>query len=203
MRIVFESILAIAAFALAACAAQAQPARSGEGIPAAVEEKGYGLDNFWMFGPNLYRSGQPAAADYPMLAKKFGVRTIVNLDARNPEPTPDPALKIAVVNAGLSEMDIAAGEDEIATALRAMHEGARRGGVLVHCQWGSDRTGAVVALYRMLYQRWSREQALNEMIAGPFAFHGPLLWFPPGRSIRGYVAQVDLARLRRGVDAAK
>lgn len=43
--------------------------------------------------------------------------------------------------------------------------------VVVHCWHGSDRTGAVVAAYRILKQGWSKEQAISEMVNGGYGFH--------------------------------
>jgi protein tyrosine/serine phosphatase len=43
--------------------------------------------------------------------------------------------------------------------------------VLVHCWHGSDRTGAVVATYRMVFQDWTREAAIDELINGGYGFH--------------------------------
>jgi hypothetical protein len=43
--------------------------------------------------------------------------------------------------------------------------------VLVHCQHGADRTGALCALYRIAVEGWAKEEALKEMIDGGFGFH--------------------------------
>jgi protein tyrosine/serine phosphatase len=37
--------------------------------------------------------------------------------------------------------------------------------VYVHCEHGKDRTGLVIALYRMRYDGWTQEQAAAEMVA--------------------------------------
>jgi hypothetical protein len=34
--------------------------------------------------------------------------------------------------------------------------------VFVHCKRGADRTGAVIACYRMAHDHWGRKQALQE-----------------------------------------
>ena len=46
--------------------------------------------------------------------------------------------------------------------------------VFVHCRNGSDRTGTMVAAYRVVVQGWSKEAAIREMRDGPFGFH--LIW---------------------------
>jgi len=42
--------------------------------------------------------------------------------------------------------------------------------ILVHCEFGEDRTGVFIASYRIAFQHWSAELALAEMRA--FGFHG-------------------------------
>jgi protein tyrosine phosphatase len=44
--------------------------------------------------------------------------------------------------------------------------------VIVHCQYGADRTGAMCVLYRVAVQGWSKEEAIEEMTQGGFGFHG-------------------------------
>jgi len=48
---------------------------------------------------------------------------------------------------------------------------AHRGKVIfVHCRRGIDRTGSMVALYRIVFQGWLKEEALNEMVSGGFGY---------------------------------
>ena len=41
----------------------------------------------------------------------------------------------------------------------------------VHCQHGADRTGTLCAVYRIIVQGWSKQEALKEMTEGGFGFH--------------------------------
>lgn len=43
--------------------------------------------------------------------------------------------------------------------------------VLIHCYHGSDRTGASIAMYRILFENWTIEQATQEMKHGGYGFH--------------------------------
>lgn len=157
-----------------------------------------GLSNFWRVAPNIYRSAQPDAQGFAEAARRYGVKTVVSLrddfDDRH-----FGAQGVRLVRAPMDAMNLPAGAPQVVRALRAIRLASREGGVLVHCQHGADRTGAVVALYRMIYQGWSRERAITEMIDGPFDFHNVFIFAPPGRSIRDYVASVDVRALRRAV----
>jgi protein-tyrosine phosphatase len=57
-------------------------------------------------------------------------------------------------------------------ALAGLLEARRQGEqVLVHCSAGSERTGLLVAFYRMLYQGWSGDRAYREYL--DFRAHPP------------------------------
>jgi len=40
----------------------------------------------------------------------------------------------------------------------------------VHCQRGADRTGTATAVYRICVEGWTREEAIDEMVNGGYAF---------------------------------
>ena len=46
--------------------------------------------------------------------------------------------------------------------------------VLVHCYHGSDRTGATIAMYRIIFENWSIEDAVKEMKQGGYGYH--IIW---------------------------
>ena len=66
--------------------------------------------------------------------------------------------------------------------------------VLVHCQHGSDRTGTMVAIYRIAYEGWSKEEATNEMINGGYGFH------PMWQNLLRYIEQLDVKSIKDKVE---
>ena len=66
--------------------------------------------------------------------------------------------------------------------------------VFVHCQHGADRTGMMVASYRVVEQGWTTEQATEELPR--FGFHE--VW----DGIREFLAKLDPAALERKVEQA-
>ena len=63
--------------------------------------------------------------------------------------------------------------------------------VLVHCQHGSDRTGTMVALYRIAVQGWSKNEAIREMTEGGFRFHR--IW----SNLPRWIEKLDIDRIKR------
>jgi tyrosine-protein phosphatase SIW14 len=60
-------------------------------------------------------------------------------------------------------------EAEITKILGMLEDGAT-GPVFVHCQRGADRTGAVIASYRIEHDGWDNARALKEAMANGMSF---------------------------------
>ena len=60
-------------------------------------------------------------------------------------------------------------QDDLVTAMQIIRD--RKGPLLFHCWHGSDRTGAVAAMYRMVFQHVPKQHAIDEMVEGIFGFH--------------------------------
>ncbi len=65
--------------------------------------------------------------------------------------------------------------------------------VLVHCRAGSDRAGVLVALYRIYFQGWSKDDAKRDMLKH---FHNPLLNPGPYKFLDQYQ---DQGRKRKAI----
>ena len=63
--------------------------------------------------------------------------------------------------------------------------------LFVHCHHGADRTGLMTAVYRVVVQSWSKDEAIREMTEGGYGYHP--LW----TGLPAYVRRTDLARLAR------
>ena len=62
--------------------------------------------------------------------------------------------------------------------------------MLVHCRHGADRTGTVVAAYRMIVQDWSATAAIEEMRKGGYRYHA--VW----SNMLRYLRRLDVAAAR-------
>ncbi len=65
--------------------------------------------------------------------------------------------------------------------------------VLVHCQHGSDRTGMMVAIYRIAFEGWTRAQATDEMINGGFGFD------PIWQNLLRYIEELDVNAIKEQI----
>lgn len=149
---------------------------------ARISERMFGLPGLSHVGrvaPGIFRGAQPEPNGYATLAN-MGVRSVINLRSRNEE-------KEAVEARGMRSFWVplnAYGDVDpeiIRKAVALMADPANRP-VYVHCRQGRDRTGVVVAVYRMEIDGWSPEEAEEEMQA--YGFHD--IWFQLKNFVRRY-----------------
>lgn len=144
------------------------------------------LHNLHRVTPNLWRSSLPDARGFAA-ADALGIRTVVNLRP-TPDIAPDPR------HATLEHIPVwtwHVTDDEIFDFLRIASDPAKQP-VLVHCQHGADRTGLMVAAYRVVVQDWNKEDAIREMQHGGYGYH--VIWMNLPPVIRNL--DVDKMRMR-------
>jgi protein tyrosine/serine phosphatase len=142
--------------------------------------------NLYQMSPTLYRSALPDGGAVPLL-EKLKVGTVINfLPESDASWLQAPAIKQVQLPYRTNHVDDA----DVLAALRAIQNAESEGPVLMHCKHGSDRTGLMSAMYRVVIQGWSKEEALNEMTGGGF---GDSSHFKDG--IR-YMMQADVDKLR-------
>ncbi len=162
--------------------------RVGHGPEAwAVPMDRPGLPNLHRVSPGLYRGAQPTAEGMREL-RKLGVRTVVNLRSFHSD-------RHEIGDTGLAYEHIFMKawhpEDEDVVRFLQIVTDRDRTPVFVHCQHGADRTGTMCAVYRMVVQGWTREEALSEMTNGGFGFHEG--W----QNLLDYMDGLDVERLSR------
>ena len=108
---------------------------------------------------NVYRGKQPERADIPKLAAA-GVRTVLDLRGKGWEKAAVEATGMRYVRIGLSGV-FAPTDSQIDLILTVLEDSANAP-VFVHCRRGADRSGMVIACYRITHDHWSNEQALKE-----------------------------------------
>ncbi len=120
-----------------------------------------GVPNFGKINATLYRGGQPSKNGFEEL-KRLGVQIVVNLRDDNSE-----AERSAVTAAGLEYVavpwDCRHPANSLAARFLQVLQENREKKIFVHCHAGVDRTGLMIAAYRMAEQGWTPEQARDEM----------------------------------------
>lgn len=134
-------------------------------VPAAMPQPGpRGIINFGQVTPVLFRGGQPTSEGYREL-KQMGIETVISFRHEKGENTLErravEALGMRFVNLPWHTWDKPADAEisQFFTLLAARP----RAKVFIHCQQGRDRTGTMVALYRVAVDHWCPASAVAEM----------------------------------------
>lgn len=146
-------------------------------------------NNFYQVSNDIYRSEQPSLKQIKQL-DKLGIKTIINLRLWHSD-------RDKVVNTGITEVwiNMRAGnisDKKIIQILKTIKNSPKP--ILIHCWHGSDRTGVVVAMYRLIFQNWSKRQVIDELMLPEFGHHYNI--YP---NIKNYINNVDVEQIRHAV----
>jgi protein tyrosine phosphatase (PTP) superfamily phosphohydrolase (DUF442 family) len=122
-----------------------------------------GLPRFHQVSERLFRGGQPPVGGIRRLAE-LGINTVVNLRGASARTRSDEAEARTL---GLNYFNLPLpvwGRPDEARVRRVVEiiAAPESGRVFVHCKDGVDRTGTVVALYRISREGWTPGDALAE-----------------------------------------
>jgi protein tyrosine/serine phosphatase len=121
-----------------------------------------GISNFDRVSDDLYRGGQPNDVGIESL-KRAGIKTIVNLrmtnDVRVTEEAETRANGIIYTNVPMRGLGRPT-DEQVATVLSIIETFPSP--VFIHCEHGRDRTGTIIACYRIKHDQWTSKQALSE-----------------------------------------
>jgi tyrosine-protein phosphatase SIW14 len=153
---------------------------------AQISERIFGLPGLSDVGrvpPGIYRGSQPLPEGYITL-KKMGIKTVINLRTSKSE-------KEIVESTGMRSIEIpmnVLSDVNVETVNRVIEITADpiNQSVYIHCKLGQDRTGIVIAVYRIKVDGWTLEEAEAEMQA--FGFND--LWSKLKKFIRKYAKSI-------------
>lgn len=144
-----------------------------------------GLRNLARVDKGLWRSYQPRRAGFRQL-KRLGVKTVVSLRMTRSDRKYLKGLGLQYKRIPLRPWN--AKEDRLVQILRILTD-PKNQPALVHCKHGADRTGLVVALYRVIVQGWTKDKALRELKR--FGFHS--VW----KNLKTTFGAIDVAAFRK------
>ncbi|HSB11324.1 MAG TPA: tyrosine-protein phosphatase [Blastocatellia bacterium] len=147
------------------------------------------LPNFHRVTETLYRGAQPLSGGLKKLSE-LGIRSVINLrgedDVNRQEEKEAEAAGLRYFS--LPMPGLSAPSDEQVNRAMTLIENPDNQPVFVHCKRGSDRTGTIIAVYRISHDGWSADQATAEAKK-----HG-MSWMEFG--MKGYIADYYKRQIR-------
>jgi tyrosine-protein phosphatase SIW14 len=154
------------------------------------------LPNFQKVDDHVYRGAQPTNSGFKDLAER-GIKTVVDLrdigehsQADEQKVVTDLGMRyVSIPMQGMSTPK----DNQVAAVLGLLND-STSGPVFVHCKRGADRTGTVIAVYRIFHDGWDSRRALGEAKSyGMSVFQ---------RAMQHYVTDYKPATTIAGADAA-
>lgn len=128
--------------------------------------------NLYQISHDVFRSEQPSS-ELIVTLKQHQITTIINLRARNDDAKVLKDQPFKLVHIPINTWAI--NRDDLLQVMRTIQTAQQQNQkVLIHCYHGSDRTGASIAMYRIIFEDWSIEDAVKEMKQGGYGFH--VIW---------------------------
>ena len=118
----------------------------------------------------LFRSDQPSKKGMKEL-DSLGIRTVINLRNRVNDECEAKGTRINLIHYPINAWKM--NQHDLVRVLQLIDTCQKP--VLIHCLHGSDRTGAVVAGYRIVFENWTTETAVSEFRKPDYGFHEK--WF--------------------------
>ncbi len=134
-----------------------------EGPPFSKKEARTDMRNFSQVDEHLLRGGNIGSEDALQVIKDRGVKLIIDMTNEGNSIERSNAEKYGLKYVHMRVDASGNNPEQLTNVLKAIN--AEQGKVFVHCTNGTDRTGAIVAIYRQLKNGWNDQHALHEMHA--------------------------------------
>ena len=155
--------------------------------PWATKLEQPGVPNLHRVTTNLFRSAQPTEAGMKSI-ERLGIKTVISLRAFHSDQD---EVESTTLRTERIRFNTWHAEDEDVVRFLKLVTATNAGPILVHCLHGSDRTGTMIAIYRMAVQGWPKSEAIQEMTSDNFGFH--TVW----KNLIEYLEKLDVEAVRK------
>lgn len=147
------------------------------------------LNNFYQVSDDVYRSGQPSKDQMAQLEQQ-GIKSIINLRAMHSDRDEVDGTNLTSYWVRINAGNIT--DEKMISVLKLIKKSPKP--VLIHCWHGSDRTGVTIAMYRLVFQNWSKQAAIDELMQPEYGHH--YNYYP---NIVQYLDNVDIDYIKAQV----
>ena len=136
---------------------------------AAIDPGSVPITRFLEVTPDIYRGARPSAQGLQILAKQ-GLRTVIDLeDITSAIDSENQVAKSAGLQFVTKPMSghLSPDDQEVSEILALLNDPGNYP-IFIHCQLGEDRSGLIVALYRVFTQKWTAADAYQEWVKDGF-----------------------------------
>ncbi|MCK9534721.1 MAG: dual specificity protein phosphatase family protein [Pseudomonas sp.] len=111
---------------------------------------------------SLYRSALPREQDIEWLQQNK-IQTVINFYQKSDSLwLHDSSIEQVQIPLRTDRID----DVDVLRVLRSIASAKQKGNVLMHCKHGQNRTGLIAAMYRIVFEGWSKADAMAEMQQG-------------------------------------
>jgi len=163
---------------------------SGLFSQTSVKIDNFELNNLFQIDKGVFRSAQPSKLDFANL-EKLAITEVLNLRRWHSDKQEAKNTGITLYHVAMRAGNIK--EKDVIQALKIIKN--RKGNILIHCKHGADRTGLIVAMYRIVFQNFTKEMAVKEMTQGGFGFHKVYT-----NIIIDFIMQADIENIKKQIN---
>ena len=131
--------------------------------PCSIGQNALNVPYFQQVTPESFRGGQPTSYGFRVLSK-LGIKTVLDLRSSAEQAAWEGKI-VKSLGMRYVHLEFQGGvtptQEQIEKALSVL-EDRTQAPVFVHCHEGKDRTGMIIACYRISHDRWSNVKALAE-----------------------------------------
>jgi len=149
-----------------------------------------GLPNFYQVSEFLYRGAQPTSEGFQQL-DKMGIKTVISLRHFHSDKELIKGLSLQYEPIPFNTWNP---KEEYVVKFIDIVKDKNNHPIFVHCQHGADRTGTMIAIYRIVFEDWDTEKAIKEMTEGPFGYHSIWTHLPP------YIRSLDIEKYKKMIE---